>query len=637
MCGIAGRFTRRHDATGVPLVEASLRRMHRRGPDAHGVNRVEVAGGELVLGHARLSIIDLSDAGLQPMWSLDDRFGIVFNGEIYNYIELRAELMKLGHHFSTATDTEVLLTAWRQWGEAALPRLVGMFAFAVVDVDKARLTCVRDAFGIKPFFYDDGGEAFCFASDMLGMKAVRGRPLEVEWQRAWDYLAHGDYDSGSTSFCAGVRHLEPAHLLEVDLQTGRAESPRPWWRPVTTEQPADATSVRAFLSAAEQLRGLFLDSVQLHMRSDVPLGAALSGGIDSSSIVCAMRAVAPDAPLRTFSFIADDEAISEERYVDVVNSTTGAIAHKVRCGPDDLLRDLDDLVETQGEPFGSTSIYAQYRVFHAAKAAGVTVTLDGQGADELLAGYFGYPGARFRSLVETDGLPAAVAFLSRWSRWPGRRIDRGMMYAVMEFVDDGMYSRLRDIGGRRTVPGYLQASGALARGVALRHPRHIDVHDTAARGRRVMAAMASHLMHRGLPGLLRHGDRNAMRFSVESRVPFLTLQLASFLLGLPEAWLISPQGETKRILRAALRGLVPDTLLDRRDKIGFQTPPRWLTDVGLGARLDAALARDRDGLLDGGTISATLTRLRATAGAPPPWLWRAINFTLWRERVVDAS
>lgn len=152
-----------------------------------------------------------------------------------------------------------------------------------------------------------------------------------------------------------------------------------------------------------------------------------------------------------------------------------------------------------------------------------------------------------------------------------------------------------------------------------------------------MAAMASHLMHRGLPGLLRHGDRNAMRFSVESRVPFLTLQLASFLLGLPEAWLVSPQGETKRILRAALRGLVPDTLLDRRDKIGFQTPPRWLLDEGLGARLDAALSRDRDGLLDGGTISATLTRLRATGGAPPPWLWRVINFTLWRERVVDAS
>lgn len=629
MCGIAGRFARAPKKPGLPLVEEALRRMHRRGPDARSTARVEVGDGELVLGHARLSIIDLSDAGIQPMWSDDERLGIVFNGEIYNYIELRAELKVLGHRFRTATDTEVLLAAWREWGEGCLLRFTGMFAFAIFDRATRTLVCVRDAFGIKPFFYDDSDGAFCFASDLHGMKAVRGRALEVSWQRAYDYLAHGDYDSGADTFCRSIRHLPPAHLLEVELDTGRVSAPRRWWQPTTTVRGPSS-----FGEAAEAFRALFLSSVQLHMRSDVPLGAALSGGLDSSSIVCAMRHVDSAVALKTFSFIADDKALSEEVWVDRVNDATRALGHQVRCGADDLLRDLDDLVETQGEPFGSTSIYAQYRVFQRAKEAGVTVTLDGQGADELLAGYLGYPGARFRSLVETAGVGDALAFLRRWSTWPGRRLRHGLMYAASEYVDGALYERLRALSGRTAMPTFIAAGPARSLGLRVRHPRHRDVADAADRGRRLVAALASSLTHRGLPGLLRHGDRNAMRFSVESRVPFLTTQLADLLLGLPEDWLVSPMGETKRLLRAGLRGLVPDALLDRRDKIGFETPARWLLDEGLIARLLAALPDD--GLLDQAAIRAAIAATRATGGAPPPWLWRVVNFTLWKERVVDA-
>jgi asparagine synthase (glutamine-hydrolysing) len=636
MCGLAGRWTSTRRTPGEPRVAEALVQMHRRGPDARSVVRVDIGDGELVLGHARLSIIDLSDDGVQPMWSTDRQFAIVFNGEIYNYLELREELKGLGHVFHTRTDTEVLLAAWREWGVACLTRFVGMFAFAIFDRASRRLTCVRDAFGIKPFFYEQTSTSFCFASDLLGMRAVLGRPLDVHWQRAWDYLAHGDYDSLPQSFCRDVFHLPPAHLLEVDLDTGSVAAPRRWWRPDPTLRTAGS-----FTDAADGFRHHFVDSVRLHMRSDVPLGAALSGGLDSSSIVCVMRHVAPEAELRTFSFIADDPALSEEHFVDRVNTTTSARGHAVRCGPTDLLRDLDDLVLTQGEPFGSTSIYAQYRVFQRAREAGVTVTLDGQGADELLAGYIGYPGARFRSLVETEGIPAAVSFMRGWTKWPGRRRRDGLMYIAAEYVDGDVYQGLRTLSGRSAVPAFLRRNAALARNLRISHPRYRDVFDDNTRGRRLVAAMSSALTHRGLPALLRHGDRNAMRFSVESRVPFLTTTMADFLLGLPEEYLLSSTGETKRLMRAALRGIVPDDLLDRRDKIGFQTPPRWLLDTGLQARL-LHLLRDDEGvwpagaLFDRAMITATLDGLATSRRAPPPWLWRVLNFALWKERVIDA-
>jgi asparagine synthase (glutamine-hydrolysing) len=566
MCGILGGLSKSHFTDDV--IHFALSKMKHRGPDDRGYERFNIEqSGELILAHTRLSIIDLSMAGHQPMSSQDGLYTIVFNGEIYNYKELRQELITLGHSFLTESDTEVLLAAWICWGKACLVRLVGMFAFVVYDKVTKSITCVRDAFGIKPFFYSIGNEGFRFASELPALLAISPGMPSLNFQRAYDYLVHGDYDSSTDTFYQGIYHLPPAHFLSVDLRTGNIGAPKQWWAPSVIERPG-----WKFDDAVDQVRELFLSNIRLHLRSDVLVGAALSGGIDSSAVVCAMRYVEPDIPIHTFSYIAEGSDVNEEYWVDRVNEHVGAISHKVSVTAAELAHDLDDMVRTQGEPFGSTSIYAQYRVYKLAHEAGVTVTLDGQGADEMLAGYVGYPGQRLRSLLETGQIGAAWQFWKNWSNWPGRSRMLGAKYLVSELTGGCFYSFLRKLDGKGNLPDWISAGPLRERGVMLDKPRLRP--SPGHKGRRVMDELALSLTQRGLPALLRHGDRNSMRFSVESRVPFLTLDMVNLLLSMPESFLISQNGETKNVFRAAMRGIVPDDVLNRKDKIGFETPER---------------------------------------------------------------
>ncbi len=229
MCGIAGGWWKNTEKS-ASILRQSLQRINHRGPDdsGHQLYPVGNAGGVVALGHARLSIIDLSAAGHQPMHSPDGRWAIVFNGEIYNYRELRTELQALGHRFTSDSDTEVLLAAWAQWGSTCLPRLAGMFAFVVLDKTTATLTCVRDAFGIKPFFYStghEGGCGFAFASELPALLPLLPGKPRLNWQRAYDYLVHGDYDSTPDTFYAGVHHLPPGHWLRVQRRHWPSQYP----------------------------------------------------------------------------------------------------------------------------------------------------------------------------------------------------------------------------------------------------------------------------------------------------------------------------------------------------------------------------------------------------------------------------
>ncbi|OJV59455.1 MAG: asparagine synthase (glutamine-hydrolyzing) [Burkholderiales bacterium 68-10] len=629
MCGIAGGWWTQHVQAEASLPQA-LRAMRRRGPDDNGHNLFTMGGATVGLAQTRLSIIDLSAAGHQPMHSRDGRWVIVFNGEIYNYRELRAELQALGHSFSSDSDTEVLLAAWARWGHTCLPRLAGMFAFAVLDRQSHSLTCVRDAFGIKPFFYSSRAEGFRFASEVPALlKLLPGKP-RLNWQRAYDYLVHGDYDSGPDSFFAGVHHLLPGHWLTVDMSTGQANAPQRWWTPSIEERPG-----WTFADAVEQVREQFLQNIRLHLRSDVPLGAALSGGIDSSAVVCAMRHVEPDMPIHTFSFIAAGSDVNEERWVDQVNAHVGAVVHKVGATGAELARDLDDMILAQGEPFGSTSIYAQYRVFQLAREAGITVTLDGQGADEMLAGYIGYPGQRLRSLLEAGQLAQASQFFNGWAQWPGRSRLLAAKYLASEVTQGRLYEALRRLDGRTSVPAWIHPGALSDAGVHLIKPRQRPELDE--KQRRVMAELALSLHRRGLSALLRHGDRNSMRFSVESRVPFLTLDMANLLLSMPEHFLVSPQGETKHVFRAAMRGIVPDDVLDRRDKIGFATPEKtWLFGmsgtVREWLRPDLALP-----FLDQTKLLQEFDRIMA-GNKPFSWqVWRWVNFCRWHQQFIGVQ
>lgn len=573
MCGIVGNYMGAQDVDERVRIDRALSRLRHRGPNDQGVLNLSAGGGALSLAHTRLSIIDLSAGGHQPMVSPDGRWTIVFNGEIYNYRELRQELKSLGFVFNTASDTEVLLSCWARWGMSCLPKLRGMFAFAVFDRQTQVLTCVRDAFGIKPLFYSLGPTEVCFASEVPALLELLADRPKLDQQCAFNYLMWGSYDDSEATFYSGVRQLMPGCWLSVkihDRGTVQANSARWWWPEI--QERTDLS----FGQAAEAFRAMFIDSVRLHLRSDVPLGAALSGGLDSSALVCVMRHLEPAVPIHTFSFIAPGTATDEERWVDIVNAHVGAVSHKVQASSADLAADLDDMVHAQGEPFGSTSIYAQYRVFRLARDHGVTVTLDGQGADELLAGYNGFPEGYVRSLLDRAEPVAAIRFLLEWSRWPGRRKLEALRILGSAVAPQPLRSiaiRLRrDLRGPRWIKWKVLDSEGIDP-----TPDRYEV-GLDGDGRRLVEALRATVSGQGLAALLRHGDRNSMRWSVESRVPFLTTEIAEFLFTLPESYLLSPEGETKRLLRTAMCGLVPAAILERRDKIGFRTPEReWLS------------------------------------------------------------
>jgi len=587
MCGILGHFS---DNFIQDIQEQNNRlnlainSLYHRGPDDNGLETFKIRSEEdkftklLSLGHTRLSIIELSEKGHQPMSSSDGRYVIVYNGEIYNYKELRNELQVLGYIFKTQSDTEVLIAAWSQWGHESLKKLIGMFAFAIFDHIDQTLTLVRDAFGIKPLFYRNNGNSIYFASELPTLIKLIPEKLNINLQRSYDYLVHNNYDSNSDTFFQEINHLLPAHFITFDLKNVSKFNPVCWWKPnIITNQNL------SFEEAARKLRTLFLDSVKLHLRSDVPLGVALSGGIDSSAVASVVRYLEPNIPLNTFSYIASDSSISEEKWIDLINVKLNAKPYKIVIESKEIENDLDNLILKQGEPFGGTSIYAHYRLFKSIKKTGIKVILDGQGADEILAGYLGYPGHRLLSLIETKGWFAAHKFAKNWSRVTRKSYLLAWMYFARLKLPDFFYQLfhnflhkvLKKKIGKTFFPSWLNYNYLSTYNIQFKEIRTPLQKEN--KGQRVKEALANALMNQGLPSLLRHADRNSMAFSIESRVPFLTIPLVEFLLSLPEQYLISDESITKHVFRESMRGIVPDEILDRKDKIGFATPEdAWL-------------------------------------------------------------
>lgn len=596
MCGILGSICKPQDHIDVGLCCKALDTLRHRGPDDEGYFLVNTFNNQtyecrgrdtepslqfpdirefadkhfnILLGHRRLSIIDLSPAGHQPMSCRDGRYWIVYNGEIYNYLELRDELSKMGHVFKTATDTEVIMSAFIEWGPAMLNRLVGMFAFAILDLKGKSLFLARDFFGIKPLYYTNMGGQFAFASEI---NALIQSPLvsrQANPQRVYDYLRFGLTDHGNQTMFAGVYQLPPAHYLVMDIRNLSVATPKQYWKlqtDTTLDLPAE--------EAAAITHALFLKNIGLHMRSDVPIGACLSGGIDSSSIVMAMRhLIGNTLDLRTVSAIFHDAEIDEESYINRIVKDTNAVSYRTEPTSAELVHDLDQLIYLQGEPFGSTSIYAQQRVFRLAGENGLKVMLDGQGADEILGGYFRYFTAKLASLLKQGHLMKACHFLNTIDGLPNVSKINTLKELAAYFIPAEWQSLFWKSPGTELIPAYMNKSWLENNNVAIKRPM-----STICGTKTVLRdTMAQSFLITSLPMLLRYEDRNAMSHGIESRVPFLTPEFVQFLYSLQEDAIINLQGETKHVFRNAMRGLVPDIILDRKDKIGFATPEKqWM-------------------------------------------------------------
>lgn len=631
MCGIFGLV----EADGNSESQLALLRevrtcLQHRGPDDFGFGQWESRDKNAIIGfgQTRLAIIDLSPGGHQPQSTPEGRYSIVFNGEIYNYLELRAELKQFGVIFKSQSDTEVLLHAWAVWGESVLPKLEGMFAFAVYDSYANTITCVRDAFGVKPLFYFNEEGRFGFASELSALRVLRGSVPELNTEVAISYLVDGSYDTDRDTFFEGVKTVLPGEMLTMRLGSGdEGIELKKWWQ-IHSIEPREVS----FSQAVEQVRHEFLASVSKHLRSDVPIGVALSGGIDSSAVASAIRHLEPNMEISTFSYTDDSSDISEEPWVDNVNSRLGAIPHKVRIGVNDLSGDLESLVASQGEPFGSTSIYAQYRVFRRVREAGMKVLLEGQGADEMMAGYHGYPQARIGSLIDQRNFVGAIALIRKWSSWPGRDWKtlsaQGLAAALPALAQN---QTLRKGAIELLNLGANQAAGFVKKEFLMAPNKRPLIPSQEHHGRRLIEALGVALGEKGVTPLLRHSDRNSMHFSVESRVPFLTTRFASLMLSLPEGFLLSDTGETKSVFRAAMRGIVPDEVLDRRDKIGFETKDySWLHKI-LNSRRDFLAPIEHLDFLDVYQIKESLESAQKIGGARGWSNWRAINFSVWYE------
>lgn len=550
-----------------------------RGPDGADV----LIEGSLGLAHRRLAILDLSEAGLQPL-TLENR-SLVYNGEIYNFKELRSELEGLGHSFVSDCDTEVLLRSYLQWGPDCVKRFNGMFAFALWDAPKKRLFCARDRLGIKPFFFVENEGTFEFASEVKALlhKPERRRPRLRTLVR---FFGEGLTDDEWETFFQEISILPPAHTMmvtasgstrqrywrldpSVSWQAARPETAVPEF-PITEERLVEDSyfpDMPELDQAAEAFREILHDSVRLRLRSDVPVGTCLSGGLDSSSVVsCASFLL--DHPMESFSSIYPDRGYDEKRYIDDVAQTFGTRANPVTPTGEDFAQVFDDIVWAQDEPAGGPGLYSQWKVMETARPR-VTVLLDGQGGDELLGGYHHYFREYLSELAREVKDPAKVMAVAAvinevtghdHTEIAERAIRRAKRPKILKLFQ-------RERPGRVKTPDILNRdlAGALSKKDATR----MDVDRLFDNS--LSQKLYDDLTRFSIPQLLRYEDRNSMAFSLEARVPFLDHRLVEFCFALPNRFKIHPP-HTKLVLRRAMNGRLPASVTRREDKLGYPTP-----------------------------------------------------------------
>ena len=524
-----------------------------RGPD--GVRQV-IRDGRVGLGHRRLAIIDLSEAASQPMRSATG-CEVILNGEIYNYLELRAELAATGAVFRTSSDTEVLLAAYERWGVDCLSRLNGMFAFALYDPSRRTLVLARDRFGEKPLYYHRAGDGtFLFASEIKALFAHPGVTARPDRQTIYRFLRHKLTERDPSTYFEGIAALPPAHFLELKVDGGEEVLRRFWSLDGSVQDPRPHDELVA------AYRDLLEDSIRIRLRADVPLGSSLSGGIDSSAVVGYLARGQRVRDQHTFSARFPGWPLDEGRYIADVAALSGARSHEVEPLPDPA--DLERAVWHQDEPFGSLSIYAQWSVMRLAQQEGITVLLDGQGADETVAGYHFYFAALFRHLFRTGRWLRLSRELRGFSTSHGAaRLGSLAFYALPPAAS----RRLRRL---RQGPG---VSASFARAQAASK----QAEDSSGTFRTDLdQLLATTLTETMLPGLLRYADRNSMAFGREVRLPYLDHRLVELAFSLPWDMKLS-RGRTKRVLREAMRDYLPDSVRGRKDKIGYAPPQAaWL-------------------------------------------------------------
>ncbi len=611
MCGIAGFYSEKQSPEqGMRLLETMLEKIQHRGPDYTGKEQ----DGNMFLGHQRLSIIDLSPDGNQPMTRGDIK--IIFNGEIYNYKEIREELIRAGHVFKTGSDTEVILAAFQQWGDACTERFVGMWAFAIWEPKKQRLFCSRDRFGIKPFYYIFNNGEFYFASEYRPLKHTPGFDNALNLASISRGLQLGWMTYKDETYFEKINELQGAHQLV--LEKGKIEIKRYW--DVDFSKQATGT----FAQKKEHFSELFKDSIQLHLRSDVPVAAMLSGGIDSSSIVSETSTLYPEQKLKTYSVFYEGEfGVDERPFIKKVidkypkNLDPTYFTPSAKELPEHFHRSLFHL----DAPSAGSSYISQYFLMKLIHEQGIKVVLSGQGADDYLGGYMHSFYRHFADMLRQAKFAKATSELFQHKKNQGFSFGKTANMAAKSLFS-GMVNenKLYNTEYKKYFPF-----------LSLRNPDHDLILD--AKGNNKFNAFHYQLMFASsLPSLLMHEDRNSMAFSIESRVPFLDHRLVEYGFSLNNSDKIH-HASTKHILREALRPVLPQEIADRRDKKGFVTPGEvaWLRGP-----LRFLLEDKKDGLemIDQRKAEVLIDSFKKGNNANANLVWRLVVLNYWKKHIA---
>ena len=607
MCGING-FNWKDEAL-IKKMNASIKH---RGPDDEGV----FLDDEISLGHVRLSIIDLSEKGHQPMFYEHEKRKqwIVFNGEIYNFMELRKELESRGYSFRSSTDTEVVLAAYMEWGEKCVERFNGMWAFAIYDADNGILFLSRDRFGIKPLYYHYDGERFIFSSEIkaLFQHNIPRRPND---RVIFDYLYYNLIDHTEETFFEGIKRLLPGHNLKFIISSKRIE---------INEYYSINSKIKAVMPDPKKFRELMLKAVERRLIADVPVGSCLSGGLDSSTIVCSMRKINPESEIKVFSLVFPGQKIDESRYQEIISEYTKSRRYTTTFGFEELLHDLEDLIDTQEEPFPTLSIYGQYRVMRLAKENDMKVLLDGQGSDEILAGYHWFFGYLFAEKLMKMKFRDLIDEIKSYKKLHGNLMPVMNMLLILLPV---RVSKL--LWARR----FRHLKKEFVKRYRNRDTKRIIWKTRTVRDVAVIAETYS-----SLPRLLRFEDKNAMRWSIESRVPFCDHEVVEYVLSLPSEARIS-RGITKKILREAFDGLVPSEVIWRKDKVAFATPDDDLLRTEIGKKVVEKIISSKSfksrPYWDHRKVEKMFRKHLESKGNYGREIWKMIILEIWLRRWID--
>jgi asparagine synthase (glutamine-hydrolysing) len=571
----------------------------------------------LAMGHRRLSIIDLSPAGHQPMITPDERYIIVYNGEVYNYVELRKELVSAGYNFSSNTDTEVILNAYKAWGSDCLHRFNGIFAFVLYDTQEEKVFAARDRFAVKPLYYWFSPKGFlAFASEIKQFSVLPGWRALLNDHRVYEFFSQSWQDHTRETLFADVNQLQGGEFIQCYLSDLHAPLPiKRWYELKPQEVNLD------FEKSGDRLKELFYDSIRLQMRADVPIGTGLSGGLDSSSIVCVinelLRNKGTQTLQNTFSSCSYIDAYDERPFIEEVARKTEVKTHYTFPSKEKLFDTFDEILWHQDEPSLDTRIYAEWCVFKMiSEASSVKVTLEGHGADELLAGYPIFFKPRLQNLLVN-----------------GRWIELAREYfSIRKIHSKNPHLSLAN-GLRKLITGSGRQTYAF-KASWLNISYDEDNISTYIKNDKTVNDMSRvQLLHSSLPAQLHWADRDSMAHSVECRVPFLDHRIVEFVLGCPEDYKIK-RGITKRILRNFMSDKLPEKVLQRTDKMGYVTPEEvWVKKDAPDTFMKAikrALEQSK-GKLNNDLILANASKIIYGNVPYDPALWRVISFGSWME------